>query len=212
MDPTTSVHLPTIFSAHPLTFITRPNRSVSMCQGLLRPSWFDIATLPPGDEYDEQAIAESITLIKDLILSQIQSGIDPRRIVLVGFSQGAALSLMVSLTALHELGGVVSLSGWIPPHAKDVSQQLEYNDKKLEKPDNRMQMMRNVPNMSILWLHGAADEEIPLRYAQEAISFLRSSLLVPDEKLQFNVYSGLKHATNEEEINDLGFWLQKTLV
>lgn len=92
-----------------------------MNHGLLRPSWFDIATLPPGNEYDDHAITESIAFIDDLISSQVQSGIDSRRIVLVGFSQGAALSLMVALTSLHELGGVVSLSGWIPPHAKDVS-------------------------------------------------------------------------------------------
>lgn len=73
-------------------------------------------------------------------------------------------------------------------------------------------MMHGVPNFPLLWLHGAADEEIPLRYAQEAISFLQSSLLVPDEKLQFKVYSDLTHATNEEEVNDLGFWLQNILI
>ena len=55
----------------------------------------------------------------------MHAGIDSRNIVLIGFSQGAALSLMVGLTTLHELGGVVSLSGWIPCRMRDVSQ--EYN-------------------------------------------------------------------------------------
>lgn len=87
-----------------------------------RPSWFNIATLPPDDaEFDEAAITESIGVIENLILSQIHRGVDSHRIILIGFSQGAALSLMVALSTLHDLGGVVSLSGWIPPRARDVS-------------------------------------------------------------------------------------------
>jgi lysophospholipase-2 len=59
-------------------------------------------------------------VIESLILAQIHRGIDARRILLVGFSQGAALSLMVAISTLHDLGGVASLSGWIPPRARDV--------------------------------------------------------------------------------------------
>jgi lysophospholipase-2 len=97
-------------------------RPVSLNQGQCRPSWFNISRLPPGhDEFDELAVTESVTLVENLILSQVHSGIDSRKIALVGFSQGAALSLLVSLTTLHELGGVASLSGWIPRRARDVS-------------------------------------------------------------------------------------------
>jgi lysophospholipase-2 len=39
----------------------------------------------------------------------------------MGFSQGAALSLLVVLTTLHELGGVISLAGWIPHSGREVS-------------------------------------------------------------------------------------------
>jgi lysophospholipase II len=74
----------------------------------------------PG-EFDEHSVAESVAYIENLILAQVYAGIDPRRIVLAGFDQGAALSMMVALTTLHELGGVVCLSGWIPHRARDVS-------------------------------------------------------------------------------------------
>jgi lysophospholipase-2 len=103
----------------------RPKRSVSLNQGHRRPSWFDIARLPPGpDESDERGLSESVALIESLILSQVHAGIDSRRIVLVGFSQGAALSMTVALTTLYFLGGVVSLSGWIPPPARHVSAHI----------------------------------------------------------------------------------------
>lgn len=98
-------------------------RSVGYHPGEIHPSWFDITTLPPGpNEYDEQTILESISVIEGIISSQVQAGLDARRIVLVAFSQGAALSSMVALTTRHRLGGVVSLSGWIPPRAQQVRQ------------------------------------------------------------------------------------------
>lgn len=93
-----------------------------MNHGQLRPSWFDISRLPPPErDNDTEAILASISAIESLILSIVYSGVDSRKIVLVGFSQGAALSLMVLLTTLHELGGVASLSGWLPARPREVS-------------------------------------------------------------------------------------------
>jgi lysophospholipase II len=96
---------------------------VTLNQGQYRPSWFNVSHLPPyPGEFDEVAIAGSVAIIDNLILAQVHTGIDLRRIILVGFSQGAALSMMVALTTLHDLGG---LSGWIPRRARDVSLNLE---------------------------------------------------------------------------------------
>jgi hypothetical protein len=107
-----------------LYVICRQSRPVTLNQDQRRPSWFNISRLPPNlEEYDENGVASSVRSIENIILSQVYSGIDPGRIVLVGFSQGAALGMMVALTTLHELGGVASLSGWIPRHSRDVSQK-----------------------------------------------------------------------------------------
>jgi lysophospholipase II len=109
------------------TMLHGVERPVPVNQGRLQPSWFDIWRLPPDeDEYDEVGINESTPIIRDLIRAQVHSGIDFNRIVLVGSSQGAALSLIVGLTTKHELGGLVSLSGWIPPRVRDVSPLQRY--------------------------------------------------------------------------------------
>lgn len=93
-----------------------------MNAGHHRPSWFDIRSLPPGyDEWDDAGIASSVIGVEGLIQAEVHRGADPRRIILMGFSQGAALSLLVALTTLHELGGVISLSGWIPHKGREVS-------------------------------------------------------------------------------------------
>lgn len=98
-----------------------PNRPVSLNGGVRRPSWFDIQHLPPYPiEFDEANITESIRNIEQIILTEVHNGRDPRRIFLVGFSQGAALSLMTGLTTLQDIGGIASLSGWIPHRIRDV--------------------------------------------------------------------------------------------
>ncbi|KAJ7102410.1 Phospholipase/carboxylesterase/thioesterase [Mycena belliarum] len=160
------------------------SKPVTYCQGMRCPSWFNIATLPPGDaEFDEPAIAESIRVVESLIIAQIHRGVDSRRIILVGFSQGAALALMVALSTLHDLGGVASLSGWIPPRAQEMVAS---------------------PNVPILWCHGAADPEIPIVVAANAVSYLRRNLR---DKIQYKTYLGLSHTINDEEVNDLLAWL-----
>ena len=66
-------------------------------------------------------MASSISHVEGWIQAEVHRGADPRRIILMGFSQGAALGLLVALTTLHELGGVVSLAGWIPHKGREVS-------------------------------------------------------------------------------------------
>ena len=95
---------------------------MSLNGGQQRPSWFDIRLLPPDcDEWDETAMASSISRVEGWIQAEVHRGADPRRIIIMGFSQGAALGLLVALTTLHELGGVVSLAGWIPHRGREVS-------------------------------------------------------------------------------------------
>ncbi|KAJ7655289.1 phospholipase carboxylesterase [Mycena polygramma] len=161
------------------------DKTVTYYRDVRRPSWFNIATLPPGDdEYDEPAISESTGIIESLILAQIHRGVDARQIILVGFSQGAALSLMVALSTLHDLGGVASLSGWIPPRARDQTIAS--------------------PNFPVLWCHGIADTEIPISVGEDAVAYLKKHVR---DKVQFNTYPGLEHTINDDEVNDLLAWL-----
>jgi lysophospholipase II len=140
----------------------------------------------------------------------VHSGIDSRNIVLVGFSQGAALSLMVGLTTLHELGGIVSLSGWIPFRIRDVSQEstLSYHNNADIVPK---QMIHTGLYLPILWCHGMNDNEIPHHYGEDAIFFMQHTLDIPEQHLTYKRYEGMAHAINDAELNDLALWLIQTL-
>ncbi len=78
---------------------------------------------------DEEGMEASVSSIKNVIQDEIDSGIKPNRILLGGFSQGGAMSLLTSLTSNLNLAGVVCLSGWLPlrDKFKDVSYEHGYN-------------------------------------------------------------------------------------
>jgi len=132
----------------------------------------------------------SIKAIQGLLEVQLAVGIDSRRVVLMGFSQGASLSMMTAFTVASstgiQLGGVVSLSGWIPPLAKPM----------FKKPEHPI---------SVLWTHGTADDKIPISMAQDGVSFL-CQVIQPNE-VRLVTYGGLGHETNAEELQDVVLWL-----
>ncbi|KAJ8488680.1 hypothetical protein ONZ51_g3410 [Trametes cubensis] len=169
-----------------------PEAPVTYNGGQCRPSWFDIANLPPCNCYDEAGITASVAVIEEIITSELRGGLDSNKIIMAGFSQGGALSLMTSLTTLHELGGVASLSGWIPQQSRQAMLQLE-------------------PDLPVFWAHGKADTEIPISYGEDSISFLRDSLNIPANKIVFRTYEGLEHTVNNEELEDFAAWLSHVL-
>jgi lysophospholipase-1 len=79
---------------------------------------FDIRSFDFSTAEDEDGMLRTVSLINRLISAEVDSGIDPGRIVVGGFSQGAAMSLLCGLTNERKLGGVVSLSGWLALRSK----------------------------------------------------------------------------------------------
>lgn len=80
-------------------------------------AWYDVKTLPlpfDGTAQDEQGLMQSAEILKDIINTEIQSGVDPSRIVMGGFSQGAGMTYLTGLTSGIQLGGLFVLSGRIP--------------------------------------------------------------------------------------------------
>lgn len=75
---------------------------------------FDIYSFGFDTEEDAAGMEKSKKLISELIDAEIKAGTDPNRIVLGGFSQGAAMSLLTGLTGDRKLAGVAALSGWLP--------------------------------------------------------------------------------------------------
>ncbi|TEB21199.1 alpha/beta-hydrolase [Coprinellus micaceus] len=178
-----------------------PIRPVSWNQGMLRPSWFNVWNLPPTpSEYDEESIKKSVSTIQGLIRREVDAGTNVKDIFLVGFSQGAATSLCAGLTSQDEIGGIVSLSGWIPEAHRHASPAIY-----------------RAPPFPILWCHGTNDKEIPLSYGRDAEGFIKAlskegaSSGLQAGVITFETYEGLDHSTNDTELEDVAAWLSTQL-
>ena len=63
---------------------------------------------------DEQGMMSTVQRIYTLVEDEIRTGIPASRILLGGFSQGGAMSILAAIMSRWEIGGTVSMSGWMP--------------------------------------------------------------------------------------------------
>ena len=87
-----------------------PSISVTINGGMVMPAWYDILSMEFGREVDEQQIFQSAAAVTRLIDREQERGIDSRRIIVAGFSQGGAVALQAALTYAEPLAGLMGLS------------------------------------------------------------------------------------------------------
>lgn len=82
------------------------------------PGWYDIPSFPADISQkvdDEPGIRRTQSTVQALIQAETEDkGIPSNRIVLGGFSQGGAVSLVAGLTYPHPLAAIFVLSGYLP--------------------------------------------------------------------------------------------------
>ena len=72
-------------------------------------------------------------------------------------------------------------------------------------------MQQIEPSLPVFWAHGRADEEVPLAYGEECVSFLRDTLSISAERVAFKAYDGLDHSVDDTELDDFAVWLANTV-
>lgn len=65
---------------------------------------------------DKTRILESMAYFHSLIQDEVSGGVPADRIVIGGFSQGGAMSILSGLTAPAKIAGIVGLSSWLLLH------------------------------------------------------------------------------------------------
>jgi phospholipase/carboxylesterase len=94
-------------------FPNAPARPVTINGGMVMPAWYDITSLGgrgPGER--EADVRLSARLIEAVVEREETRGVPSTRIVLAGFSQGAALALHVGVRFPRPLLGIMVLSGY----------------------------------------------------------------------------------------------------
>jgi phospholipase/carboxylesterase len=166
-----------------------PTRAVTINGGYHMPSWYDIKAMSPARAIDRDQLDESAAQVLTLADAQNAAGIPDSRIVLAGFSQGGAVVLHAAyVEASRALGGVMALSTYAPSFGDLL-------------PLTTVQQA--VP---VLSLHGTQDGVVLRAMGRAAFDRLKDAGV----EATWREYP-MEHAVIEDEIRDIGQWLQARL-
>lgn len=95
-------------------FVDAPVRPVTMNNHMPMRAWYDLTGINLHNRDDRLGILDSEKEINHIITQQIDKGFHSQQIYLAGFSQGGAMALFIGLRTQRLLGGVLSLSAYLP--------------------------------------------------------------------------------------------------
>ena len=104
-----------------------PTRPITINAGYVMRAWYDILGQELVRQEDETGLRASMALVEGLIAREKARGIPASRIVLMGFSQGCAMSLLAGLRHAERLAGLVGLSGYLPLAASTLAERSVAN-------------------------------------------------------------------------------------
>ena len=175
-------------------------------------AWFIPYSLPSlapsrpelAPEEDEEGMLKTVAYLDSIVHACVTAGVPPQRIVLGGFSQGCAMSLLWFLTTTRysdKLGGIVGLLGFLP----------------LSDGKHRIQELRaeagfpaTAPKVPMFLARGTKDSLIQPRIWRYTLQGL-SDLGVADENMEVHEYPGLEHTINGPLLRDMCAWLEQRL-
>ena len=166
-----------------------PVQPVTINGGMSMPSWYDILGADLVRREDEPSLRASAVALQALIDREIAKGVPAARIVLGGFSQGCAMTLLTGLRAPQRLAGLLGMSGYLPLAATTVAERSPAN--------------RGVP---IFLGHGRMDPVVP--FARGTAT--RDALVELGHAVEWHEYP-MQHSVSQEEIADVQAWLLKVL-
>lgn len=166
-----------------------PQRPVTINGGYVMRAWYDIRVVDLVREEDEAGLRESCTQISALIDAERARGVPANRIVLMGFSQGCAMTLMTALRYPERLGGAVGMSGYLPLAATTAAERHAAN-----------------ADLPLFLAHGTQDPIVPP--ARGAAS--RDALRALGHDVEWHDYP-MPHSVCAEEIEAINAWLLKQL-
>ncbi|WP_227367787.1 alpha/beta hydrolase [Halomonas sp. M20] len=164
-----------------------PSRPVTINGGVSMPAWYDILDMNLGRRIDEAQLIASAKEVQALIDDQRRGGIDSRRIVLAGFSQGGAVAYHAALTYPEPLAGLLALSTYFATAGS------------LEISEANRQLVTEVH-------HGTFDPVVPESLGRQGYEQAKA-LGLP---ARYRTYE-MAHALCPEQIADIGKWLSQRL-
>ncbi|MCE8013200.1 carboxylesterase [Billgrantia desiderata SP1] len=164
-----------------------PRLPVTINGGMVMPAWYDIYEMSLDRRVDTRQLVASAERIQALVQEQIDHGIDSRRIILAGFSQGGAVAYQAALSFPAPLGGLLAMSTYFA-----TAETIELNEAN-----------RGLP---IEIHHGSFDPVVPEALGKAAQQRLQSL----EYPVNYRSYP-MAHAVCPQQVGDIATWLNARL-
>ena len=162
---------------------------VTINNGYRMRAWYDIFTPDLVRREDDAGLRLSLASVQQLLAAENARGIPANRIVLAGFSQGCAMSLLAGVRHSERLAGIAGLSGYLPLAATTAAERTDAN-----------------AFTPIFLAHGRQDNVVDIARGKAS----RDALLALGYDVQWHEYP-MAHSVCMDEIADLNQWLLKVL-
>ena len=166
-----------------------PVRPVTINGGYPMRAWYDILGTEGARREDDAGLRASAAQVQALIEREVARGVPARRIVLAGFSQGCAMTLLAGLRCPQRLAGLAGMSGYLPLAATTAAEAHAAN--------------RDVP---IFLAHGSQDGVVVPERGRGS----RDQLQALGYGVEWHEYP-MEHSVCIEEVRALRDWLLRVL-
>ena len=160
-------------------FPDAPVRPITINGGLHMRGWYDVLDFDRLDKEDETGVRDSCGIIERLIEDETKRGFSRTNIVLMGFSQGGAMSLFTGLRQPSPLCAIIGLSCALP-----LASKLEGEAGARSR------------ETAIFIGAGESDEIVKPEHSKNTAKFLEQL----GYKVEHKCYKNMGHAISEEEI------------
>ncbi|QPB85062.1 alpha/beta fold hydrolase [Pseudoalteromonas rubra] len=160
-----------------------PEQPVTVNNGMVMRSWYDIKSFDLDKRADEAGVRDSAKLVEALIEAELVAGIPAERIILAGFSQGGVMALHVAPRFKAHLGGVMALSCYMCAPEK-LAQQAVQTD------------------LNVFMAHGSLDPVVPMVAGRQAFETLQAQ----GYEVSWQDYP-MQHQVCQEELEAIRTWL-----
>jgi len=181
--------------------------------GLGGTSWTRAAVRDQLDQVDFQDAIAHVARFMHEVTAVYR--VDPRRVIVMGFSQGAALSYAFSLEQPAMLCGVIALAGFWPPHNRHSHRTRPARLRRIAAGKAcaaRSAVQVSAPLRSAqnafpryLIVHGAHDEAVPIERAREARLVLEGR----GASVEYHEHR-VGHKVSAQGMQEIKHWIDKT--
>ena len=150
-------------------------------------TWYPFSFLAPTPQ-NEPWLSSALNVLKELIEHIQQNGIKPENIFILGFSQGACLTVEFAARNAQKYGGVIALTGGL------IGDKLE--------PSRYSGSFSGTP---ILMTNGNKDPHVPLLRSEQS----KQQLKKMNAKVELQVYPNRPHTILQEELKVAAGYLSR---